>query len=279
MSVAVVVDSASDLPEERAEALGIVRVPLTISIGGRDYLDGSDLSRERFWELSATSAELPMTAAPSPGQFSEAFTRCLDEGADGVICLTLTSKLSATFQAASAAAEAFPQVRTVDTRTLTLGEGLIALDVAEAARAGANLEELAARAEALRERVLTLGALDTLDNLRRGGRIGAATALIGTMMSFKPMIEITGGVVEPAGRQRTRRRAVEALLEWAAALENPIRVGLVHAMAADAGDVASRLREVTAVEEVVVSVMGATIGTHAGAGALGVSAILAAAPS
>ncbi len=254
-------------------------MPLTISIGGRDYLDGSDLSREKFWELATSSPELPMTAAPSPGQFAEVFKNCLEAGAEGVVCLTLSSKLSATFQAASAAAEAFPQVHTVDTQTLTLSEGLVALEVAASARAGSGLEELVVLAESLIGRVRTLGALDTLDNLRKGGRIGAATALIGTVMSFKPMIEIAGGVVQPAGRQRTRRRAVEALLEWASDLGSPVRVGLVHAMAPDVDDVASRLQEATGVQEVVVSVMGATIGTHAGPGALGVSAILPVTPS
>ncbi|MGC9154453.1 MAG: DegV family protein [Ferrimicrobium sp.] len=274
MSVAVVVDSASDLPNELADALGIRRVPLTISLDGVDYKDGTELSRERFWELAQRASDLPKTAAPSPAEFDAAFSSEIDAGANHVICLTMTKDLSATYQAALAAASAYSgRVSVFDTRSLTVGEGLVAVSAATAAQAGADTEQCQRIVRAAIERVVTFGMLDTLENLRRGGRIGAASALLGTVMSFKPLIEVRDGAIEAAGRVRTRKSAITSLLEKFAGGGPYERVGLVHAMANDLDAVLARVREVTGVDEVVVSVMGATIGTHAGPGALGISVL------
>lgn len=274
MSVAVVVDSASDLPNELADALGIRRVPLTISLDGVDYKDGTELSRERFWELAQRANDLPKTAAPSPAEFDAAFSSELDAGANHVICLTMTKDLSATYQAALAAASAYSgRVSVFDTRSLTVGEGLVAVSAAAAAQAGADTEQCQRIVSATIERVVTFGMLDTLENLRRGGRIGAASALLGTVMSFKPLIEVRDGAIEAAGRVRTRKSAITSLLEKFAGGGPYERVGLVHAMANDLDAVLARVREVTGVDEVVISVMGATIGTHAGPGALGISVL------
>jgi len=278
MTVAVVADSASDLPEGSAERLGIHIVPLTIAVAGQDWLDGEELARERFWELQAQQAALPQTSAPSAGQFEAAFRDLLEAGADGVVCVTLTRKLSATYQAAQTAARGFgSRVEVVDSETLTLTEGLIVEVAAEIARSGADLATVVEATEHAKARARTRGTLDTLENLRRGGRIGAAAALLGTMMAFKPMIAIEDGEVKPAGRQRTRRRAVEDLVQWVGSLGLVERVGVVHALAVDIAEVVERVaaavgRDPGAIE---VSVMGATIGTHAGPGALGVSVLLA----
>ncbi|WP_298211422.1 DegV family protein [Ferrimicrobium sp.] len=274
MSVAVVVDSASDLPNDLADALGILRVPLTISLDGVDYKDGTELSRERFWELAQASRQLPKTAAPSPAEFDAAFSQKLDAGASHVICLTMTKDLSATYQSASTAASAYAgRVSVFDTRTLTIGEGLVALAVATAAHAGADAMECERIVGSTIDRVMTFGTLNTLENLRRGGRIGAASALLGTVMSFKPLIEVRDGGIEPAGRVRTRKTAIAALLEKFEEGRPYERVGVVHAMAVDLDGVVASVREVTGVDEVVISVMGATIGTHAGPGALGISVV------
>jgi DegV family protein with EDD domain len=274
MSIAVVVDSASDLPNELADAVGIRRVPLTINVGGSDYKDGTELSRERFWELVGSTDGLPKTAAPSPAEFDAAFSEALTAGASHVFCLTMTQDLSATYQSAVTAASAFGgRVSVFDTRTLTLGEGLIALEVTSAAQAGADVDACRALCASLIGRVQTFGTLDTLENLRRGGRIGSTSALLGTLMSFKPLIEVRDGVVVPAGRVRTRRTAVASLLERFENTRPFERVGLVHAMAADLESVLADLHKATGTDDIVVSVMGATIGTHAGPGALGVSAI------
>ncbi len=277
MSVVVVADSASDLPTELASELAIEVVPLTIEVAGRDWLDGSQLPREDFWRLQAQQATLPRTSAPSVAQFADTFRAALSRGASGVVCITLSQKLSATFQAAQQAAlEVGKAVRVVDSETLTLTEGLIVEEAARAARAGADLDAVEAVAVRARARARTRGTLDTLENLRRGGRIGAAAALLGTVMAFKPMITIEEGEVRPGGRQRTRRRALDDLVEWVRQLGAVARVGVVHALAHDVGAFAERIADAssTPVSEVRVSVMGATIGTHAGPGALGVCVLL-----
>jgi DegV family protein with EDD domain len=277
MSVSIVVDSASDLPVEEADRLGIVRVPLTIAFGEEEFQDGVELTREQFWARMATEAELPRTAAPSPTQFQNVFTEALEGGAEGVVCLTLSQDLSATYQAAvQAAAEFGDRVKVLDTRTLTLSEGLVALAAAEAAQSGADLAACVEVASSTRDRVLTFGTLDSLENLRKGGRIGAAQALVGALMSFKPLIEVRDGGIEPAGRVRTRKNAIAALMSLVEGRGPFERVGLVHAMAPDLGTVLPEVERVTGADSVVVSVMGATIGTHAGPGALGICLVRAA---
>jgi DegV family protein with EDD domain len=274
MSVAVVVDSASDLPNELADALDIRRVPLTISLDGVDHKDGTELSRERFWELVRTAEELPKTSAPSPAEFDAAFSEALDAGASHVMCFTMTQDLSATYQSAVTAASAFShRVSVLDTRTLTIGEGLVAIGVARAAQAGASPDACQALGASLIERVRTFGTLDTLDNLRKGGRIGAASALLGTLMSFKPLIEVRDGAILAAGRVRTRKTALTALLEKFEGNGPYEQVGIVHAMAPDLDEALTRVKAVTGVDDVIVTVMGATIGTHAGPGALGISVV------
>lgn len=278
MSVVVVADSASDLPDGLAETLGVQIVPLTIEVGGRDWLDGTELARERFWELQAAQSELPKTAAPSSAQFATVFERALGDGADGVVCVTLTRKLSATFQAAEQAARDYAgRVRVVDSETLTLTEGLIVEEAARLAARGADLESVVAAVADAKVRARTRGTLDTLENLRRGGRIGAAAALLGTVMAFKPMIDITDGEVKPGGRQRTRRRAIDDLVAWVEGLGAVARLGVVHALADDFDEVVTRVARAAAIDAttVSVSVMGATIGTHAGPRALGVSVLVA----
>lgn len=271
MSVSIVVDSASDLPVEEADRLGIVRVPLTISFGSDEFQDGVELTREQFWARMATEAALPRTAAPAPEQFRAVFAQALESGADGVVCVNLAQEFSATHQAAVAAAGEFgDRVRVIDTRTLTLSEGLVALAAAEAAHAGADLEACVEVATSVRDRVVTVGSLDSLENLRKGGRIGAAQALVGTLMSFKPLIEVRNGGIEPAGRVRTRKNAIAALMSLVEGRGPFDRVGLVHAMAQDLEVVRAEVERVTGHDDVVVSVMGATIGTHAGPGALGI---------
>ncbi|MCL5973909.1 MAG: DegV family protein [Actinobacteria bacterium] len=217
---------------------------------------------------------MPKTSAPSPAEFDAAFSNALDTGASHVICFTMTQGLSATFQSAVTAASAYSnRVTVLDTQTLTIGEGLVAIGVATAAREGATPSECRSLGASLIERVRTFGTLDTLENLRRGGRIGAASALLGTLMSFKPLIEVRNGGIEAAGRVRTRKAALTTLLEKFEGNGPYERVGLVHAMAPDLDEVLSRVRQTTGVEDVVVTVMGATIGTHAGLGALGISVV------
>lgn len=274
MAIAVVVDSASDLPQDLADQRGIRRIPLSVTIEGREYADGVDLPREKFWEVMASSAATPKTAAPSPPQFLSAFADAASQGADGVICLTMSEKLSATFQNANLAAKEFSGIPTkvIDTETLTLTEGLITLSTADFAQNATDLDAVVHYVESLKDCARTRGCLDTLDFLRRGGRIGSAAALMGTLMSFKPIIAVEDGELKAPARERTRRRALDNLLAWLEGLGPLQSVGVVHAQARDIDEIVSRMAEVSGLP-VVTSVMGATIGSHAGPGAVGVCAL------
>ncbi len=190
MTVRIVTDSASDLPVEMAEALEIVVVPLHVRFGADELVDRQQLSVAEFWARCAASADLPETAAPSPGAFKSAFDDLLAEGADGVVCVTLSAKLSATNEAAAQAARAMDgpgAVTVLDSFSVTMGQGLVAVAAAEAAADGASMGAVVAAAESTRDRLTVCGVIDTLENLRRGGRIGGAAAALGPSCPSSPL--------------------------------------------------------------------------------------------
>jgi len=274
MTVAVVTDSASDLPADLAAANGITIVPLSIRFGDEELVDGRDLTPAQFWAKCAASSVLPETSAPSPGAFEAAFRAAADAGAAGVVCVNLSSKLSATIQAAQAAATAVEgtiPVRVVDSRSVTMGLGMIVL---AAARAGATTDDVDAVAAVAGEqagRMKVYGTLDTLENLKKGGRIGAAQALLGSILSVKPTIEVRDGAVEPGPKLRTRAKALAWLAER---VTTDAPTGEVAVISGEAPDVAA-LRDLLAAtvpaERIVVADLGAVVGTHAGPRTLGVA--------
>ena len=153
----------------------------------------------------ASSEDLPQTAAPAPGAFQEVFRRRFAEGADAIVCINLSSGVSATMESSELAArEVDGDVRVVDSRSVTAGLGVMVQAAAQAAARGASTDEVVTLVEGMRDRTRVFGAIDTLENLKKGGRIGNAQALLGSMLSIKPLIDISSGVVEEAGRQRTR---------------------------------------------------------------------------
>lgn len=210
MPVKIVTDSAADLTTSQATELGITIVPLMIRFGDEEFVDGVDLSPEAFYAKMAEVDVLPATAAPSPGAFEEAFRNAGAEG-DPVVCIDLSSALSATMQAAQTAAKSIAdevEVRVLDSASITAGQGRQVLAAAEAAARGMSADEVEALVHDLSGRTRIIAALDTLDNLKKGGRIGGAQALLGSMLSIKPLIDISSGSVEEAGKQRTRRKAM-----------------------------------------------------------------------
>jgi DegV family protein with EDD domain len=272
--VRVVADTASDLPPEVAAAHGIDLVPLTVRFGAEELVDRRDLTPADFWSRLAGSSVLPETAAPSPGAFEEAYRRAAADGAEGVVCVTISSALSATYEAARLAAESVTDtvpVRVVDSRAVSMAEGTVAIVAAELAAAGKGLDDVAAGAEAMVPRTRTFAALDTLDNLRKGGRIGAAQALLGSMLSIKPIIQVAAGKVEAESKQRTRSKSLRYLAEKVQASGPVERLTVMHGGAPDVDALLDLLADVCPRDKITVADVGAVIGTHAGPRVIGVT--------
>lgn len=274
-SVGVVTDSSCDLPQELADRWGIEIVPLSIRFGDEELVDREELSTADFWARCAASDELPSTAAPSPGRFEEAYRHVAERGASSVVVVTLSGALSATHQSAELAARAIGEsgfdVRVIDSRSVTLGLGTIVLACAERAADGAAPDEVAALATELAARTRVFGALDTLDNLKKGGRIGNARALLATALSIKPIIEVKDGVVEQHGKQRTRSKALAFLVDKVKEFEGRMEhLAVLHADCDDVDAFVAQLRPLTD-GDIVVGAIGPVIGAHAGRGTIGVA--------
>ncbi len=276
--VRIVTDSSCDLPAELADQLGIEIVPLTIRFGDEEFIDREELTTAEFWTRCVGSSTLPETAAPAPGQFEAVYRRLAADGATGILVISLSSALSATIQSAQLAARSLGDdtsldldIRVVDSRSLTIGLGTIALACARAAIDGASIDEVEAQALLLVDRTRVFGALDTLDNLKKGGRIGNAKALLATALSIKPIIEVSNGVVEQAGKQRTRSKALAHLIDQVKQYDGRMEnLAVMHADCSDVDMFVDMLRAHYD-GEIVVGEIGPVIGTHGGRGTIGVA--------
>lgn len=272
MTVRIVTDSASDLSEELADSRGIIVVPLLVRFGEEELVDRREISPAEFWRRATTETELPQTAAANPQAFTEAFEQAADEGCDGVLCVTISAKMSATVQSAHSAAEAMAgrlAVSVIDSGSVTMGEGLLALTAAEAAAGGAGMDEVVAAVEEARSRTRVFGVVGSLDFLRRGGRIGAAGALLGSLLSIKPVIQVRDGEVAEESKQRTRSRALEYLVDKVRSDAPLERLAVVNGSAADIETVVAKLADVAVSGDRVVVDMGPTVGAHAGPESVG----------
>ena len=272
MTVRIVTDSSCDLRGDEVSDLNIEVVPLSIRFGDEEFVDREELSVEDFYRKLEASDDLPETAAPSPGRFEQAFSRHLGSGADSVVCINLSSAISATMQSAQTAANAMDaDIRVVDSRTLTAGLGSIVLAAARMAADGAGADEIVAAAEEMSGRTHVYGTLDTLENLKKGGRIGGAQAMLGSMLSIKPLLDLSSGEVEEAGRQRTRRKALVWLketLEAALPVEN---LAVMHGEAPDIDQFVEMLEPIVDVDSIRIEKIGAVIGTHGGPRVMGLA--------
>jgi DegV family protein with EDD domain len=271
--VAIVTDSASDIPPARAAERGISVVPLLVRFGDTEYRSGIDLSTEAFWaRLTAPDAPFPKTAACSPGEFQRIFQERFDAGAASVVCVTVGSKLSATHQSAIIARDAMRgrEVHIVDSETASMGIGSLAELAADLADQGLAADQIARVLEARRGDSKLYVVLETLEYLKRGGRISGARAAIGTVLSVKPIITIEDGVVETADKPRTRGKARERLLELLT--ERPVeRIDVLHGMAPGIEAFADELARRAGVDRgrVTIQPIGPTVGPHVGPGAYG----------
>lgn len=271
-AIRIVTDSACDIPVDIAERLAITVVPLSIRFGSDEFVDREGLTPKEFWDRCRQSAVLPETAAPSPGAFQAAFEEARQSGADGVVCMTLSSELSATYQAARAAGEAmapFP-VAVIDSRAVTMAQGLLAIAAAEAAAAGATFEEVVALTDHDVPLVGVVGALDTLEHLKKGGRVGGAQALLGSVLSIKPLLELADGKVAEAGRARTRAKALSQISKLVHEKAPFARLAVAHGSAADVDTLLAMLADVETDEPIVLTEIGSVVGTHGGPGIIGI---------
>jgi DegV family protein with EDD domain len=278
MTIRIVTDSTCDIPSAVAAELGITIVPAYINVGDQSYLDGVDLTRQQFYTELPNYPAPPTTAAPSSGAFTEAYERLAQEGASQVISIHIASTLSAILNAARLDADATDAVPVtlVDSRQLSLGLGLLVLTAAEAAREGRSLTEIQALVESSLRRTHVFALLDTLEFLRRSGRVSWTQFGLGTLLKIKPILHVHDGEVTIVEKVRTGSRARERMVELVARLGPLQRLALLHTNAPEA---AAELRQLSS----HLTPAGATpqafevtpaVGAHIGPGAVGFACIV-----
>ena len=273
MKIQIVTDSASDLSDEEVSSLGIQIVPLSIRFGEEELIDRIELGADEFYERMNNSEDVPQTAAPSPGAFKEAFEKCFSEGAETVICINISSELSATIQAAEAGAREMSDkdIRIFDSKSVTGGLGTMVLEAAKASQNNQSADEIIDLLENLRSKTRVYAAIDTLENLKKGGRIGNAQALLGSMLSIKPLIDVSSGIVEEAGRQRTRKKSLIWLRDKLAEFENNIEnLVIMHARAEDLDELLDMIEDQIDKSNMRVSALGPVVASHGGTGVIGI---------
>jgi DegV family protein with EDD domain len=273
--VAVVTDSTSSLPEGLAAQRNIRVVPLSVRLGAQVGREGVEIDTTQLCAALADRRLDVQTSRPAPAAFLDCYRAALDAGASAVVSVHLSRELSGTWEAARLAADEIgaDRVRVVDSRAACMGLGYAVLAAADTADGGGGIDEVAAAATDVARRCRIFFSLDSLERLRRGGRIGAAAAWVGTALAVKPLLHVAQGRILPLEKVRTTARAAQRLVELAAqaAGEGPVDVAVQHlAAAARAEEVAARLRERLDVARLLVSEVGAVIGAHVGTGLVGV---------
>ncbi len=278
--IQIVTDSSAHLPPDQRQQHNIVTVPLKAIFGMDTYRDEIDLSNAEFYEMLRTRKEHPTTSQPSAGEFIEVYRPLLEAGKE-IVSLHLPSKLSGTFASACAAKtelehqfkRALP-LTIVDTPWISMALGMLVIAAAQAAEAGKSRDEVVAMVNALIPRLNLIFVLDTLEYLRRGGRIGGAKALMGTLLNVKPLLQLENGQVEPLEQPRSRAKALKRLLEIVEerADHGPLHVSVLHAEAPDeAAELKQQILERFDVKEFVMTEIGPVIGVHTGPDAIGIA--------
>lgn len=266
--IGVVTDSSCDIPAAYAAELGIGIAPLTIRFGDDSYVDRVELSTDAFWDLLTTSGSLPETAAPSPGTFLDVFAAM--GPVDGIVCVCLSSKLSGTYQSAVLAAESADiPVTVIDSGVVSMALGLAAIKARAAAEEGMGLAGVADAAATAAARAQVFAALDTLEFLERGGRIGKVAARIGGMLDVKPIITLEDGAVAAAGRVRTRSKALAAVSDHIAS-RNVTEAAVLYSGTSDIAPIEQAVSAAIG-RPALVAELGPVVGTHTGPGVAGVA--------
>jgi len=271
VTVRVVTDSVADLPSQVVKELGITVIPLLVRFGERLYRDGIDLTADEFYDMLARSKTFPVTSVPSPATFAEAYDKLAEE-TDEILAIIVSSRLSGTYEVALQSVGLMKRkcrVEVVDSRWATMALGFIVMKAAMAAQARASLDKVIEVTRKTIPRVDFRAAFDTLEYLRRGGRIGRAQAFLGSILKINPIITLRDGVVEPAGRTRSRAKAIEHLYNFAMGYSYIEEMAVEDtACPDDAEALVKRLSSIFPTERIYRSKMTPAIGTHTGPGLL-----------
>lgn len=278
--IQIITDSSAHLPMEERQKHNIAVVPLKAIFGTTTYRDEVDLTNEQFYKMLPHAKEHPTTSQPSAGEFEQVYKPLL-EASKEIVSLHLPSKLSGTYASACAAKQELEQrfqkalpISIVDTQWISMALGLLVIAAAQAAEAGKSRDQVVATVNALIPKLNLIFVLDTLEYLRRGGRIGGARAMVGTLLNVKPMLEIRGGQVEPLEQPRSRAKALARLLEVLAerSEHKPLHAAVLHADARqDAEELGQQIRAHYECKEFFIADIGPAIGVHTGPNAVGLA--------
>jgi len=271
MTVKIVTDSVADLPSQVAKELGITVIPILIRWGEELYRDGIDLTSEQFYERLKRSKIPPTTSVPSPGTFAEAYDKLAEETSE-ILAIIVTSRLSGTYNVALQSIGLMKRkcrVEVIDSKCGAMAEGFVVMKAAKAAQLGASLDEVIEVVRRNIPRADFLATFDTLEYLKRGGRIGKAQAFLGSILRVHPIITLRDGVIEPAGRTRSRAKAIDRLCEFAMSYSHIEEIAIEEATTPDEAErIAERLDAKFPKERIYRSKPSPVIGAHTGPGFL-----------
>jgi DegV family protein with EDD domain len=273
--IAIVTDSTSDIPVDIQQKYGVEVIPLNVIFGDKNYKDGVTIKSKEFFEMLPTAAHHPSTSQPSPGEFVDLYEKVL-KGFDSIISIHISSKLSGTCQSAVMASEILSSadITVVDSRTASLGCGMAVIAAAKARNEGASKEEIVALAESVASKQILFITVETLEWLQRNGRIGKASALLGSLLNLRPILKIEDGAVAPHAKIRGKMsKVLDGVVEAAGEYVphgSKVRIALVHGNVPERAEIlANQFKSVYQVEEVFYNEIGPVIGVHVGPGAVG----------
>jgi DegV family protein with EDD domain len=276
MTVKIIADSLGDIPADLAKKLDITIIPINVLFGTTSYRDGVDLTTEQFYARLVSSKTLPTSAVPSLGTFIEAYDKA-SETAKEIVVFTISHKLSGTFETASRAVEMSKKkarIKVIDTLQVIMAEGLIAIEAAKAAKAGASMDEILKQVESNLHRVEPRMAFDTLEYLKRGGRIGSAQAFLGSILKINPVLSIKDAEIYPLSRERSRTKAIESLYNFVLGYKKVESLAVEDATTpVEADALADRLKEKFPRVPLYRSKVSAVIGVHVGPSVISVSVL------
>lgn len=280
--IAIVTDSDASLPAEIAARYGIRQVPINVHFGDETLRTELDITDAQLFERVDREGVLPTTSAPAPGQFAAAYQAALDEGSDAIVCLCVSAEMSATYSAAVNACQLVPEgvVTVVDTGSISMGQGFMAIEAAKAAQEGAGIDEIVARARSVHERASLYASLDTLKYLAMSGRVGSVAAGMASLLHIKPILTLQAGKLDMLEKVRTRKKAWARVIDLSAQSLNGQQVEQLAIVHVDAAEDAQRFREllcstVACPSEVIVADFTAGLSVHTGPGMMGVVAVAA----